>query len=177
MGQQKHSPLNLRRTATSGGTSSSIETEARFTAQPSAQLGRMARAARNGTLATATSLGTFPPGQRKFKNGLNKNNPTDFYKIELTEKGRIKLALFNRSEAPITSSILDATGRVVSLNGQRLATTASAGTKVETLVKSANPGIYYLRFHGGARKATAYEVNLFVNRLGGPQPLPCGCGE
>lgn len=175
MAQQKNNSLRLDpRTAQAG-----IKTEARFTAQTltSPQFGRTSRAASNGTLATATSLGTFPPGQRKFKNNLSKQNSIDFFKIELTAKGRIKLALSNRSEAPVTASILDSTGRVVSLNGRRQLVKADAGTKAETLIKSADPGVYYLRFKGNVSRSAAYEVNLFVNRPGGPQPLPCGCDK
>jgi hypothetical protein len=173
MAQQKTDSLRSLN-LTAGG----IKTEARTAQSLTApQLGRMTRAARNGTLATATALGTFPPGQRKIKNNLSRQNTTDFFQIELTAKGRIKLALSNRAEAPITASILDSTGKVVSLNGRKQLVRADAGTKAETLIKSAEPGVYYLRFKGNGNSNAPYEANLFVNRPGGPQPLPCGCGE
>jgi hypothetical protein len=175
MAQQQTHSLNLAHLTATGG----MATPSRFTAQKisSPQLGRTSRAARNGTLATATPLGTFPPGNRKFKNNLSRNNPVDFFQIELTGKGRIKLTVSNRSEAPITASILDAMGKVVSLNGRNQRVRADAGTKAETLIKSAEPGVYYLSFRGNSNRTAAYEANLFVNRPGGPQPLPCGCGE
>lgn len=149
--------------------------------KPSLQLGRMSRAAANGTLATATSLGSFPSGQRKLKNALSKSNPVDFFKIELTRKGKIKLNLSNRapsgeSGADITGSILNAKGQIVVLKGQKQTFRVAADSKGDTLIKSATPGTYYLRVQGSASRKTEYDLDLFVSRPGGPQPLPCGCG-
>lgn len=173
MAQQNTNSLRSRSLA-AGGIELKTRTNQSLT---NPQLGRMTRAARNGTLATATTLGTFPPGQRKFRNNLSQQNTTDFFKIELTAKGRIKLALSNRSDVPITAAILNSAGKVVSFNGRKQLVRADAGTKVETLIRSADPGVYYLRFKGNSDARAAYEANLFVNRPGGPQPLPCGCGD
>lgn len=181
MQPRKVQPLNTRPTPTGqlGGTigSQTGGTESPLTPLRSSPTHRLSRAS-NGTLGTATPLGAFPPGRRKFKDTLGQGNAVDFFQLDLTTRGKIKLNLFNQSGAgaPITGSILNANGRVVSLNGQRQTFSVAANSRGETLIKSATPGTYYLRVQGTASRNTAYEVDLFVSRPGGPQPLPCGCG-
>lgn len=135
-----------------------------------APLGRIR--ASNGTPATAEVLGSFPPGKATIKNSVGRGNRLDFFRFELTEKARVKLSLFNRSQGNLTAAILDANGNVVS--GRR--NLAAAGDKVDTLIRGAVPGTYYIRVKGAGSSNQRYECNLFVNRAGGPLPLPCDCG-
>ncbi len=132
--------------------------------------------ASNSTLATAKKLGTFPPGHRNFKDSVGSKKSSDFFQIEITENSRIKLFLTNRSEGEISGAILNAAGKVVTANGKRQQIAVSGGEKASTLVPTAQPGIYYLQVKNATNSKNAYEVNLFVNRKGGPTPLPCGCG-
>lgn len=125
--------------------------------------------AANGTLATATSLGSFPPGKRTIKGTVGQGNSTDFMQIELTANSRIRVLLANASQGRITGSILNANGAAISTGG-------GVGQTSELLVKGAKPGTYYIRVKGPASGTNRYTVNLFVNRTGGPAPLPCGCG-
>jgi hypothetical protein len=141
---------------------------------PSTLLAQRNRAA-NSTLATAKALGTFPPGNRKFRDAIGRGNPSDFFRLEVTENSRIKLFLTNRSSNAITGAILNQRGQVINLNGKRQLITLAANQQSNTLLRSAAPGIYYLRFTSSDTSKTNYEVNLFVNRKGGPAPLPCGC--
>jgi hypothetical protein len=132
----------------------------------------LTRAARNGTLATATPLGSFPPGKRTVKGTVGQGNSTDFLQLELTANGRIRVLLANNSQGRLTGAVLNA-------NGATVATAATArGTRQtsELLVKGAKPGTYYIRIKGPASGNNRYTVNLFVNRTNGPAPLPCGCG-
>lgn len=133
------------------------------------------RAASNGTLATATSLGSFPASKRIVKNSVGQGNPVDFYRFDVTTTSRIKLSFFNRSEARLNAAILDASGNLVS-GGSKQRTAAAAGQKVDTLIRGAAANTYYVRVKGAASGSSRYEINLFVNSSAGPQPLPCGCG-
>lgn len=147
--------------------------DTRFEAQPSF-LSRTR--ASNGTLATAKFLGPLPGGKKIVKDTVGSGNSTDFLRVDLTEKSRVKLILFNRSEKQITASILDANGAVVSTNGRKQLVSVGAGNEAETLVRGAEPGVYYVRIKGPASGRNRYEVNLFANRTAGPVPLPCDCG-
>lgn len=132
--------------------------------------------ASNGTLATATALGSFPPGNRQFKNAIGRGNPNDFFRLEVTQNSRIKLFLTNRSDNSITGAILNGRGKVIAVNGKQQIITLEGGESGNTLLKTATPGTYYLRFSGPSNRSSSYQVSLFVNRKGGPAPLPCGCG-
>jgi hypothetical protein len=131
--------------------------------------------ASNGTLATATFLGNFPGSKKTVKDSVGRGNPTDFFRVDLSETSRIKVNFFNRSNANLRLTLLDTNGNVVSANGRRL-TTIRAGKTATTLVRGAVPGTYYLKAEGAANGNHRYEMNLFINRSGGPAPLPCGCG-
>lgn len=134
------------------------------------------RASSNGTLATAKGLGSFPPGNRKFKDVVGPGNSSDFFRIDITENARLKLFLSNLSEGEISGAILNAAGKVVTANGKRQLINVAGGESANTLIRTATPGTYYLRVTNGTSDRSRYEVNLFVNRKGGPAPLPCGCG-
>lgn len=174
MVQQSSSPLNSRLGSSSlrylpaGNLQKSL-------ASPTSS-GQIRARASNGTLATATALGSFPPGKAKIKDSVGNGNRIDFFQFELTEKGRVKLSLFNRSQSTLTAVILDAAGNVVSSNGRKRPAAAAAGEKVDTLVRGAVPGTYYIKVKGSGGSNQRYECNLFVNRAGGPLPLPCDCG-
>lgn len=127
-------------------------------------------------MATATFLGSFPAGKKVVKNTVGVGNPADFFRVELTEKSRMRLVLFNRSEKQISAAILDGNGVLVSVNGRRQLASVGAGEQAEILIRSAEPGVYYIRTKAAANGRNRYELNLFANPSGGPAPLPCGCG-
>ena len=135
----------------------------------------LSRSASNGTLATATPLGSFPSGKATVKDTVGKGNPTDFMRVDLTDNSRVRLALANRSKSQINAALLDATGAVTKAQGKSVLAVA-AGQQGNTVFKGVKPGTYYLRIKATASGTNAYEANLFVNRTSGPAPLPCGCG-
>ncbi len=126
--------------------------------------------ASNSTLATATPLGTFPPGKRTVKDAVGSGNTTDFMQIEVTANSRVRMLLSNGSRSRMTGALLSANGAVIASAVSR------PGQRGEVLVPGTQPGIYYLRIRGAASGTNRYTVNLFVNRSSGPEPLPCGCG-
>lgn len=135
------------------------------------------RSASSRTSPRAKNLGSFPPGNRKFKDAVGSGNSTDLFRFEVTSDSRIKLFLTNlSSDGVISGAILNAAGKVVTANGKRQFITVEGGEKVSTLIQTAKPGTYALQIRNASSGKNPYEVNLFVNRKGGPAPLPCGCG-
>lgn len=134
------------------------------------------RSASNGTLATATPLGSFPPGQASVKNAVGQGNPVDFMRLDLTDSSRLRLVLANRSNSRLSAALLDATGAVATVRNGRRSLTVAAGQQGQTVFTGVKPGTYYLRIRSAASGTNPYEANLFVNRTSGPTPLPCGCG-
>jgi hypothetical protein len=131
--------------------------------------------ASNGTLATATVLGTFPSSKKTVKNSVGRGNPIDFFRLDLSEASRITLNFVNRSGSQLNAAILDANGNAIKLNGRKQVSVA-ANKQTDTLVRGAQPGVYYIRIKGPASGTNRYDFNLFVNRSGSPAPLPCACG-
>lgn len=132
--------------------------------------------ASNGTLATATFVGNFPGSKKTVKDSVGRGNPVDFFRLDVSETSRIKVNFLNRSNSNLRLTLLDGNGNLVSSNGRRSLTRIGAGKTATTLVRGAAPGTYYLKAQGGTNGTHRYEMNLFVNRSGGPAPLPCGCG-
>lgn len=124
----------------------------------------------NGSLATATPLGAFPPGKRTVTDVVGQGSSTDFMQIEVTANSRVRMLLTNNSRSRMTGALLSSTGAVIA------SAVSQPGQRGEVLVPGTRPGIYYLRVRGAASGTNRYTVNLFVNRSSGPEPLPCGCG-
>ncbi|MBF2049525.1 MAG: hypothetical protein EDM05_041825 [Leptolyngbya sp. IPPAS B-1204] len=168
MAQQKQSLQAL-------GSISALETVKRTNLRQQNAMATRTRAS-NGTLATATLLGDFPGRKRTVKDSVGRGNPNDFFRINVNQTSRIKVNFFNRSDVNLKLALLDSTGKAISANGRRQLTTIGAGKTATTLVRGAAPGTYYLKAQGPTNGNHRYEMNLFVNRSGGPAPLPCGCG-
>lgn len=135
----------------------------------------LSRSASNSTLATATPIGSFPPGKATVKGTVGQGNPLDFMQVDLTDNSRMRLVLANRSKNQISVALLDATGATIKVQGKS-ALMVAGGQQGDSVFKGVKPGTYYLRVKAIASGTHAYEVNLFVNRTSGPAPLPCGCG-
>lgn len=139
------------------------------------ELRQTARAS-NGTLATAQVLGQLPGPKKTVNDAVGQGNSKDFFRLNVTEPSRLRLAFSNRSTAALTAAILDASGKVVNTQGRQQLVRVGAGEQAETLFRGANPGTYYLRISSPNSGNNRYRVNLFANSNQIPQPLPCGCG-
>lgn len=169
MVQQKHTLAGLQQ----GSLSTAISNRTKASAD--LNLGRRTRASGNSTLDAAKFLGAYPPGKKTVKDSVQ-NKIADFFQLELTAKSRVRAVLSNRSSEKLTASLLDANGKIISANGKKQKISFDGNQTVETLIRGATPGTYYLKIEGAASTKQRYEVNLFINRNGGPQPLPCDCG-
>jgi hypothetical protein len=146
-------------------------------AQSSSYTASLSRRASSAQLTTAKQLGSLSPGgTASVKDSVGRGNPTDFMQLELTSESRLRLALTNRSNIRISALLLDASGQPATVRNGNPSLSVAAGQKDETLFKGLGPGTYYLRIKSAPKARNQYEANLFVNRSGGPAPLPCDCG-
>ncbi len=135
----------------------------------------LSRRASSSQLATAQQLGSFP-GQATVKGSVGRGNPVDFMQVDLTANSRMRLEMTNRSGTRIQTVLLDASGQAVTLRKGRASLTVAGGEQGETVFRGLKTGTYYLEIKSAAQGTNRYQASLFVNRTGGPAPLPCGCG-
>lgn len=121
-------------------------------------------------------LGSFSSGKSSVTNTVGRGNPTDLVEIDLAANSRMRLKLNNRSNTQIKALLFDADGKAASIRNGRARLGAAGGKQAETVFKGLQPGTYYLQIQSAPKGTNQYKVDLFINRTGGPEPLPCGCG-
>lgn len=127
--------------------------------------GRATQSEPGGNLKSAQVIKPIP-GAFKRVDAVGKGD-RDLFKAVLTAAAKVDISFRNKALTPITLSILDSQGNVISFGGQSLSQAVAKGTFVQSLT-GVLPGTYFIRLVAKAKSPAKYRINVTTASLSVP---------
>jgi len=127
--------------------------------------GRAAQSEPGGNLRSAQVIKPIP-GAFKRTDAVGKGD-RDVFKVVLTAAAKVDISFRNRALTPITLSILDSQGKVISFGGRSLSQAVGRGTFKQSLT-GVLPGTYFIRLVAKAKSPAKYRINVTTASLSVP---------
>jgi|GEM_PF-3795536 len=127
--------------------------------------GRATKPEPGGKLKTAQVIRPIP-GAFKRADAVGKGD-RDLFKAVVTAAAKVDISFNNRASTPITLSVLDSQGKVISFGGQQLTRAVSRGTFVQSLT-GVLPGTYFIRLVASSKTPSKYRIRVVTTSLSVP---------
>lgn len=127
--------------------------------------GRAAQSEPGGNLKTAQLVKPIP-GAFKRVDSVGQGD-RDFFKAVLTAAAKVDISFRNKSLVPITLSVLDSQGKVITFGGQPLSRAIGRGTFVQSLT-GVLPGTYFIRLVAKTKAPAKYRLRVATTSLSAP---------
>ncbi len=127
--------------------------------------GRATKPEPGGNLKTAQRIRPIP-GTFNRRDSVGRGD-RDLFRAVVTTAAKIDITFNNRASTPITLSVLDSQGKVLSFDGQRLTRAVGRITFVQSLT-GVLPGTYFIRLAATSKIPSKYRIRVVSTSLSVP---------